>query len=136
MAETKQISRRSEDSIYPIKAGNVLLPDKHVLIYNSKLRKKVLHRLYIWVLTESLKRKKGTPPKRRKVKVFYYYQPVDEADKEKYMMSKAPKSVQFETVAKYLRQGFRLMGEGIRYNYRLEDIIPFYRAIGLIDEKN
>ncbi len=134
MAENKLISRRREDSIYPIKAGNVLLPDKHVFIFNPKLKEKAMHRLYIWVLTESAKRKRGQPPKRRKVKVFYYYEPVEEIYKDKYIMNTLPKAVQFETVAKYLRSGFKLLGEGIRYNYRLEDIIPFYRIIGVMDE--
>lgn len=73
------------------------------------------------------------PEKRRKVKVFYYYQPADNAQKDKYMMSKLPESVQFETIAKYLKGGWKLLGEGIVYNYRPEDIVPFYRVIGIMD---
>ena len=41
------------------------------------------------------------------------------------------KQVQFETVALYLRGGYKVLAEKITYNYRPEDVARFYNIVDL-----
>ena len=128
--QVPEYSKRRKDSIYPIKAGNVLLPDRTMTFFNRKVKARIEHQIFIWVLTERKIIKKGVKPKRRGISVFYFYRPVDTIYKEKYIMTPI-KQVQFETVALYLRGGYKVLAEKITYNYRPEDVARFYNIVDL-----
>lgn len=106
------------------------MPDRTVTFFNRKVKARIEHQIFIWVLTERKIIKKGVKPKRRGISVFYFYRPVATIYKEKYIMTPI-KQVQFETVALYLRGGYKVLAEKITYNYRPEDVARFYNIVDL-----
>ena len=126
-------SVKAEDSIYPIKAGNVLEIIEPVKYFFRKKNKYYKCKLFIWILRESTVRRRFMPPKRRMISVQHYYQLLLSEDGLKYIMPPS-RDVQFESVTETIRRGggYKLVAEKVRYNYRLEDVAKFFNSIGAI----
>ena len=123
-------SNRAGDSVYPIRPGAVIRLLEPRTVLNPKIKARAEHTVFIWIMKVSEPRK-GRQPKDRPVKVCYFYQPVPESLKPKHMLHN-PRWVQFETIAKYMKQGYELITDRCPYYYTDQSIGNFYKAIGAI----
>jgi len=125
-------SRKARASVYPIKAGNVLSPLESLKIRNDRIGGKSEHKLFIWVLRESVKRDETRWPKRRGVSVIFLWQPVESRLRRLYILEPI-KKIQFESVVLYLRAGYRVVATGVSWHHKRQmDAKRFYKAIGII----
>ncbi len=114
---------------YDIHPKYVLRLDRVRRRLNRQVGVRVDHHVYIWIQRPG-RLKKGRPEKERLYHVLYCYIPTIRAFKDKVILER--KSVQKESIAKQLKDGYSVISQKILFDWRKDNYEAFYRLVGLL----
>lgn len=121
--------RKPRTSIYKIEAGSIFLLDEIHERYNDKLNIKCGHRVYIWVQRKMATRNIPNS-KYHNIRICKLCVPILENKQDNYLGWEG--TINLGSMRKYLKAGFEIVADSIKFNYTQVSYERFYRKIGVL----
>ena len=119
---------------YPVKAGTVFCLTQPKRLFNKTVGAYLEYRCYIWIIKEGERRQIGRPEKDRPIRVVIYFKPIAK-DYQEYYILRQPEWMQYDSVAKRLKPGYKVISKNCNYDYKGLNVRRFYQVIGALWKK-
>lgn len=120
-------SRQPGVTKYPIKEGYILKLINREERFNEKLGDTCPHTVFIWIMKIYQKK---VQPKFRKVRIYRFYVPFIEGQRQNGFWLAMDCKVQVNYLTRVLRDGYAVVSPKCQYDHKLESVGRFYRLIG------